>query len=449
MKTIQVRKGYDIRLQGQPETEMESPDKPELLGTMPAKIPFIKPKLLVREGDFVEIGSQLFIDKRNPDVSFVSPACGKVEQIVFGPRRVIEKIVIRPDAEETFVSFGPSYESFPVEKTRDEVVSDLLKGGLWPFFRVLPYRNIPDAQAVPPNLLVCLDSQEPFFPSPVVYLDGEEKNLAYGIEILKQLCPSVQLLISRDNAFLLKKILVQSPETAVQMYDGAYPAGDPGVSVYYNRIDATQNRSWYIGGQEVLLLARFFQTGRYPIERIVSLGGSAAPAPKHFQIRAGFPLSGLVNGSEDGKIRMVLGGLFRGLSAEADDFFGLDDFAQNLIPEGDQPEFLGFMRPGLKKPSFSRTFLSVFQKPPLKNDSGIHGDVRACFNCGTCVKVCPVDILPQFTYKSVLAGEVEESLSHGLLDCVECGLCTYVCPSKIELSRVLKKAKTDYLAEQG
>jgi Na+-transporting NADH:ubiquinone oxidoreductase subunit A len=60
-----------------------------------------------------------------------------------------------------------------------------------------------------------------------------------------------------------------------------------------------------------------------------------------------------------------------------------------------------------------------------------------------------VEILPQLTYKSILAEEVEEYLAHGLLDCVECGLCSYVCPSKIELLETLKSAKTSYYRDQG
>ena len=60
-----------------------------------------------------------------------------------------------------------------------------------------------------------------------------------------------------------------------------------------------------------------------------------------------------------------------------------------------------------------------------------------------------MDILPQFTYKSILAGEVEESLQHGLLDCVECGLCSYVCPSKLDLAESFKQAKADFYKELG
>ena len=65
-----------------------------------------------------------------------------------------------------------------------------------------------------------------------------------------------------------------------------------------------------------------------------------------------------------------------------------------------------------------------------------------------CADVCPVDILPNLTYKAILAEEVEEYLQHGLLDCVECGLCSFVCPSKIELTDTLVTAKREYRKER-
>ncbi|MFP4039266.1 MAG: 4Fe-4S dicluster domain-containing protein [Desulfosudaceae bacterium] len=132
---------------------------------------------------------------------------------------------------------------------------------------------------------------------------------------------------------------------------------------------------------------------------------------------------------------------------EKDGYLGFYDTALNVLPAGDQPEFLGFARPGWNKPSRSRTFLSFLNRGPFSPDTGRHGEERACVNCGSCAEVCPVDLLPQFTLKCVLAGEVEEALAHGLLDCVECGLCAYVCPSKIELRHLLRQAKVDYYNE--
>ena len=71
----------------------------------------------------------------------------------------------------------------------------------------------------------------------------------------------------------------------------------------------------------------------------------------------------------------------------------------------------------------------------------VHGGVRACIACNHCPEVCPVDILPQLTYKSILVEEVEETLAHGLLDCVECGLCAFACVSKIPILQYIQLAK--------
>ncbi len=79
----------------------------------------------------------------------------------------------------------------------------------------------------------------------------------------------------------------------------------------------------------------------------------------------------------------------------------------------------------------------------------MHGELRACINCGTCETVCQVDIHPQFAFKCIEADETEEALAHGLLDCVECGLCTYVCPSKIDLNQKFKDAKAAYYKERA
>jgi len=80
--------------------------------------------------------------------------------------------------------------------------------------------------------------------------------------------------------------------------------------------------------------------------------------------------------------------------------------------------------------------------------ANLRGEERGCVGCNSCVKVCPVDIMPNFAFKSVLADEIEEALAHGLLDCVECGLCSYVCTSKIEICDILKKSKARYYQER-
>jgi len=189
--------------------------------------------------------------------------------------------------------------------------------------------------------------------------------------------------------------------------------------------------------------------GRYPTQRVVTVGGSAAPARGHFLTRLGTPLSHLADPSQIAQpARWIVGGMLRGHTASQEDFMGLYETALNLVPAGGQAEFLALFRPGFRKPSYSRIFLSKLNPAPLLYDCNLHGDARACIACMHCADVCPMDLLPHMVFKAIAVEEVEEYLQLGLLDCVDCGLCSYVCPSKIELSRIFGNAKASYAREQ-
>jgi Na+-transporting NADH:ubiquinone oxidoreductase subunit A len=231
-------------------------------------------------------------------------------------------------------------------------------------------------------------------------------------------------------------------------YTGNYPAHDPGVLLYRLKSSPKENRAWFIDGQDVVSIARLLRNGVYPTERVVSLGGSASSQPLHVMTRMGAPLSVIAAG-QTGSSRYIQGGILTGYKAAPQSYLGYLETALNLLPEGDHKgELLGLFSPGYRKPTFSRAFLSAVNRDNLEINCNMHCGERACIACGYCTLVCPVDILPQFTYKAILAGEVEESLEHGLLDCAECALCSYVCPSKIELFETLKKAKAEFYKEQ-
>ena len=129
---------------GSPSSELMSLPPPSRIAFLPERIPHIRPKLKVARGDRVQIGSSLFEDKYNPAVQFLSPAGGVVSRIQFGPRRVIQAIVIDRQADdEPQLSFpvvpADTIEAMP----RKQIVNHILQGGLWWIFRELPIRNRP------------------------------------------------------------------------------------------------------------------------------------------------------------------------------------------------------------------------------------------------------------------------------------------------------------------
>jgi Na+-transporting NADH:ubiquinone oxidoreductase subunit A len=447
VSTLHHIKGYNLKLSGKPSAVLEDLPLPKQVAAVAGRLRFVKPRLAVKVGDRVKVGSLLFADKRRPEVQFRSPGGGTVSAVNFGPRRRLQEVVITVDLEEAFEEFprisGAELDSID----RARLIELIVAGGLWPLIRELPFRDAARPENLPPAVFVYLDSLEPFHPLPQVYLQGREDLLQFGLRVLHVLAGAPALVTAcRDNAQALNGL----KEVIGRRLTGRYPAHDPGVVLYRTKTSADQNHAWYIEGQDLLLIAEFLQTGRFPTGRIVTLAGPAATRPGHFRTRIGVPLAALTDGrTAAGEVRQVAGGVLTGNPTPRDSYLGLFEKALVLLPEGNTSgDFLGWTLPGAQTPSYSRAFLSSFRRPrkfPL--DCNRHGGLRACIQCNFCTQVCPVDILPQLTHKAILAGEVEESLDHGLLDCVECGLCSLVCPSKIELLKILRQAREQFYEE--
>jgi Na+-transporting NADH:ubiquinone oxidoreductase subunit A len=446
MQALLLKRGLDLPLQGAPEARREALAPPARVALTPARIPFIKPRLKVAVGERVKIGSLLCEDKRDPRLRFLSPGGGEVVDIRFGPRRVIDAIVIALETDEAAVEFAPLSEDQISGMARETLVAHLLDGGLWPLLKAFPFRSIAPPDDTPPAIYVGLGGQEPFQARPEVYLQENRDAFTCGMALLGRLAPEVRLGLPAERGETLQAL----GDLASFEFKGPYPSDDPGVHLYHQKKDPAENRSWFIHAQDLLLLAEFCMTGRYPTRRLVALGGCRVRQPLYLDTRVGVPLAHLAEGrlKTDTEVRYVVGGVLTGYRDTREGFLGWEQTAVTVLPAGEEKEFLGFVRPGARKHSFSRGFLSALRYEPLSMDCNLHGEERPCVACSYCERVCPVGILPQLAYKSALAGEVEESLAHGLLDCVQCGLCTYVCPSKIELCRFLTDAKRTYLEEQ-
>ncbi len=104
----------------------------------------LKPRLLVSEGEEVAHGQPLFIDKRDPGVSYCSPGKGIVSAINRGPRRVLDSVVVRLKASALEnVSFEPLSSAQSETLERGQVIERLQKSGLWTAFRTRPFSRVP------------------------------------------------------------------------------------------------------------------------------------------------------------------------------------------------------------------------------------------------------------------------------------------------------------------
>lgn len=81
-RTIRIRKGADIRLKGRPSAELVDAPATATYAVQPPNYRGIVPKLEVKEGDSVQVGSPLFHSKEHPEMKFLSPVSGTVKAVV-------------------------------------------------------------------------------------------------------------------------------------------------------------------------------------------------------------------------------------------------------------------------------------------------------------------------------------------------------------------------------
>lgn len=68
-------------------------------------------------------------------------------------------------------------------------------------------------------------------------------------------------------------------------------------------------------------------------------------------------------------------------------------------------------------------------------------DPSPCIRCGSCVKACPMGLVPLEMAARVKVGDYEGADKLALDDCLACGCCAYVCPSHLPLVQTFSHAK--------
>ncbi|SMD12631.1 Na+-transporting NADH:ubiquinone oxidoreductase subunit A [Desulfocicer vacuolatum DSM 3385] len=446
MKRLKKVKTFHSKFNGVPETKVTPLDAPKTVALVPAAAPFVKLKLLVRENDVVDVGTPLLQNKRDPEIVFVSPGTGIVETIVRGPRRVVQEVVIRLDREaKKPETLSPVSRKELDLMSREKLIQLLKQHGIWPLIRQFPYMDFPDCQSTFPMVAVSLHNGDPFAPDPSVFLKGQRTFFSHGLAILQKL--SKKVIVATPQRFLspLKEMGLEKQISHVTQ--DQYPAGDPGVLLYQIKKSAADNNSCTMEIQEVIAMGHLFSTGKYLTTRFFGVGGAPEKTPAHYHSHVGCPVRHLVGDIKPGN-KVITGGIFTGSLTPLYAHMGTGMSSAMVLDATDKDAFFGFVWPGRKLLSESRTFVSSLGSAPLDMDANLHGEERACINCGWCHEKCPVDLLPQFIMKAMGAGEMEEVLELGGLDCTGCGLCTFVCPSKIDVAAMMSLAKATCYRER-
>ncbi|MCP4022631.1 MAG: NADH-quinone reductase [Desulfobacteraceae bacterium] len=437
MEKVNIFKGFKTRLKGEPDLSIIKLPKPSTIAVSALDIPFIRPRILVKDGDKVKIGSPLFYDKQNPDIQYLCPGAGVVQKIVFGARRRLHEVVVQLFEKEYHVEFESLTKKALGTADTQKIIDILIKGGLWQCLRRLPARDTADPKIQPPLIIVCLNENDMFAPHPGLYLENETSFFELGLSLLRKISKRVVVAARKNH---LEKLAPLNTNITHVIPD-LYPAWNPGAILFHIKKTADENNAWYVTGQHLLLMVKLILTGHYPIERIATVSRENDKKP-HLLIRQGMPVKSLAPSL--GKNDLITSGMFSGRIIAPDSHMGFFENTLNILKIKNEEEFLGFIRPGTAKTTVSNTFLSCLFDKPGQADCDTHGEERACINCACCHRICPNDLMPNFIMKALHGDDLEDALDMGLLDCCNCGLCSYTCPCKIELAHIFQDAMNAY-----
>ena len=432
IETIKVKKGLDIPLGGVPERHIVDARSIERYAVKPPDVVGFTPRLLVAEGDNVCAGQSVVADKNDPRLTLPSPVDGVVEAIVRGEKRKLMEVVIRG-------------EWLKVKGETDKSSHLSPQSPCWWMIKERPFGTIANPDHKPKGIYVSMRDTNPLAPDMDFALKGREHEFEAGVKALE--------------AFA---------EVHCVKADGPHPAGNVGTIIAELNPINKGECVWTVNAQDVANIGRWCTTGEYRPERVISVGGPAAKAPHYYRVLCGACMKQITEAqminenypslSRESRIsrstRIISGSPLSGTTVAPDGFLGMYDQQVCFIEEGDHYDFMGWLMPGLKKFSFSKTFLSGFighldilenlGLPRMSYDinTNTHGSVRPFLFTGSFERVFPFDIYPLQLIKACIVGDVElqEKLGIYEVEPEDFALCEFIDPSKTEIQTIIREA---------
>ena len=157
---------------------------------------------------------------------------------------------------------------------------------------------------------------------------------------------------------------------------------------------------------------------RPQVRKLITVSGHGVSRPRNLVVRIGTPVREVMSfmGIPEGSVeKVIIGG-----------------------------PLMGYAQYSLDVPVTKEAYALVCQGP---------GDILTfepdpCFNCGACVRICPVNLMPNELSKYCEFGRFEDAERHWLFHCIECGLCAYVCPAKRPMVHFMRYGKSEIIARK-
>jgi Na+-transporting NADH:ubiquinone oxidoreductase subunit A len=437
---IKIKKGLDIKMNGEAEKMYVQAPRARTYAIKPVDWHGLTPKIIPRLCDPVKVGTPIFFDKYFPEVKFTSPVSGILFAINRGERRRIVEVVIEDDGKDTAETFK---SGDPEGMTREEIVENLLESGLWPLIRRRPYTVIARTKEVPKSIFISAFNTAPLAPDYDFIMKDMEEDFQWGVNVLRKLTEG-KVHLNLDGRYPSVRTLANTKGVEITRFTGPHPAGNVGIQIH--KLDPINKGEvvWVVQPQDVVAIGRLFKTGKYDPSVTVALTGSSVEKPVYFKTIRGTRVTPLLEGHlAEGENRVISGNVLNGLRIDAEHgHVGFFDSQLTVIPEGNHHEFFGWLKPGLKKLSVSRSFASTWLAPNRRHelDTNYHGGERAFVMTGEYEKVLPMDIYPVQLLKAIIVNDIDKMEQLGIyeVDEEDLALCEFVCTSKTPVTKILR-----------
>lgn len=436
-----LKKGFNINLDGNAIEEIGSEFKSNSFAIKPTDfINITRPKLLVDVGDDVKAGTPVIYDKLSENIMYCSPVSGEVIDIIRGDKRRLEEIRILPDKTNKFLNHKKYSEKEIQKLSREDIIHNLTKSGVWPNLIQRPFGLVADSELEPKSIHISFFDSSPLAPNYSFIYKEELENIEFGLLVLSKLTNGkIHLNHNSESIKYFKNDKYQNNE-----FSGPHPSGNVGVQIHH--IDPVNKNDivWSTTPAGLIQIGKLFSKGIYDASKIISLVGSSVEKPMYYKCLSGFSVNDIISKNvSDENVRVISGNVLSGTSIGYEGYLGFYDNMITVIPEGNNHAFLGWIMPIINKLSFHRAFgLLSFLNPnkKYKLDTNTNGELRAFVQSGVFEKVLPMDILPTYLFKSILANDYDEMEELGIYELVEedVALCEFVDVSKNEIQKLLR-----------
>ncbi|MDO4755249.1 MAG: Na(+)-translocating NADH-quinone reductase subunit A [Parabacteroides sp.] len=435
---IKIKKGLDINLKGKASEVLLNGKKSDSYAIVPDYYSGIVPKVIAKVGDKVKAGSVLMVDKNRPEIKFVSPVSGEVTAVNRGEKRKVLSIVVKPEAQIEYEDFGKKNVA---SLKGEEVKEAILNAGLWPFIKQRPYDIVASPAETPRDIFVSAFYSAPLAPNFDFIVKGQEADFQTGLDALAKLTAGKVFVGIRKGS----SVRVNGVETVE--FEGPHPAGNVGVQINNVKPINKGETVWVINPDDVILIGRLFNKGVADFTRLVEICGSETTERGYIQTVAGCTIDSLVGGKilqGDQNIRIISGNVLTGTKVQKESYLGAYDNQITVIPEGDDNnEFFGWATPGFGKYSVSHSFptwLSGKNKEYVI-DARIKGGKRAMIMSNEYDSVFPMDIMPEYLLKAIIAFDIDKMENLGIYEVApeDFALCEFVDTSKLEIQKIVRQ----------